>query len=108
MSNAGSVVCWSVLCCEIILLLNMADMGHLLLKTGVSKAEYLVHSIHMNRLVHQWPQPIQQDLVMLSQPFPLRIETHTVPWVSDFHSALLVVIQMGECNWLSKTLKFFR
>ena len=79
----------------VMLLLNMADMGHLLLKTGVSKAEYLVHSIHMNRLVHQRLQPIQQDLAMSFRPFPLRIETHTVPLVSDFHSALLVVVQIG-------------
>ena len=72
-----------------------SDIANLLLKTGVSKAEYLVQSIHMNRLVHQRPQPIQQDLVMLSRPFPLRNETHTVPWVSDCHSALLVVVQIG-------------
>ena len=40
------------LCCEILLLLNMADMGRLLCKTGVSKpAEYLNCSFkHMDRL----------------------------------------------------------
>ena len=46
---------------EILLLLNMADVGRLCY-CGVSKAEYLVHSIHINRLsgcrefcgVHSW------------------------------------------------------
>ena len=37
------------LCCEILLLLNMADMGHLLCvqDCGVSKSEYHVHSMDM-------------------------------------------------------------
>ena len=35
--------------CEILLLLNMADMGHRLCVSdcGVSKAEHLVHSMHI-------------------------------------------------------------
>ena len=49
-------------CCEIVLLLNMADMGRLLC-VRLNKAEYLVDSMHVNRLsaciesfvvVHSW------------------------------------------------------
>ena len=52
MSSAGSV--WYVgfkLCCEILLLLKHGRCGSsFMCKTGVSKAEYLVYSMRMNRL----------------------------------------------------------
>ena len=38
------------LICEILLLLNMADMGRLLCVGLVSKAEHLLHSMHMGRV----------------------------------------------------------
>jgi len=39
------------LCCKISLLLNMENMGCLYVEDcGVSKAEYLIHLVHMNRL----------------------------------------------------------
>ena len=89
MSNAGSV--WYVVLWNFIAAEHDRYGLSFMCKTGVSKAEYLVHSIHMNRLVHQRLQPIQQDLAMSFRPFPLRIETHTVPLVSDFHSTLFFV-----------------
>ena len=39
------------LCCEILLLLNMENMGCLYVEDcGGSKAEYLIHLVPMNRL----------------------------------------------------------
>ena len=45
------MVCWSKLCCEILLLLNMADMDCLYVEDcGVSSVEYSAFLVGVNRL----------------------------------------------------------
>ena len=52
------MVCWEFkLCCEVLLLLNVADMECFLCETcGVSSAEYRVHLVSVSRafFVHSW------------------------------------------------------